>query len=409
MKNSAPMKNTQILISGCSIAGLTCAYWLRRYGFTVTVVDIADAPRLGGQAVDLRGAGRTVIDRMVLLDEVRQRALDQKGIAWVDERDRIRASMAADAFAGEGFVSEIEVLRGDLVELLHAAVRGAEFLFGETISELTQDGDGVDVAFRSGRRRRYDYVIGADGLHSRVRGLAFAAEADSVEPLGIAIAWFTAPAMTADECWYRNFNHRGGLAASIRPGRHPGESKAALSVRLRSGETVVQSRHDRQGQLALLRQRFAGSGWHTEQLLAAADAEDFAFDELGQVKLSRWWKDRCALIGDAAAAPSPLTGLGTSVALVGAYVLAGQLARCADVADAGRTYDRLVRPYVAEAQKLPGGGAGFAPMSRAGIWLMRTSMRLAGAWPVRGFLERQFAKSTDIDLPDYSDCCVVDG
>lgn len=404
------MKSRHILISGCSIAGLTCAYWLRRYGFTVTIVEIAEAPRSGGQAVDLRGAGRTVIERMGLLDEARMRSLDQEGIAWVDEHGRIRASMAADAFGGEGFVSEIEILRGDLVELLQASVDGVDCLFDDSIVELSQDAEGVDVVFLSGRRQRFDYVIGADGLHSTVRSLAFAEEADVVEPLGLCIAWFAAPAFADCQGWYHNYNRRGGLAASIRPGRRPGESKAALSFRVRSGEGAGIDRHDRQGQLALLRERFDGAGWHTEDLLpAASNAEDFAFDELGQVRMDRWWQDRCALIGDAAAAPSPLSGLGTSVALVGAYVLAGQLARCHDPRLAGRIYDRLVRPYAVESQELPGGGAGFAPRSDLGIWLMRTSMRLAGRWPLRDLLARQFAKSADIVLPDYSDCRVVDG
>lgn len=393
----------QVLISGASIAGLASAYWLSRHGFAVTIVEIAPEPRPGGQAVDLRGAGRTVIERMGLLERARDISLDQAGISWVDERGRTRAAIRSEDFDGEGFISEVEILRGDLVDLLHRQIDDdVEFLFNDSVVELSQDAEGVDVVFRDTPSRRFDFVIGADGLHSAVRSLAFGPEEQFVKPLHLYTAWFTAPAFDELDDWYQMYNKEGGLVASIRPGRLPTESKASLSFRLRRGETIQYDRRNRTTQLTLLDERFAEAGWHTAQLLEAAhSALDFSFDSLGQVSLERWWNGRVALIGDAAACPSPLSGLGTSVALVGAYVLAGELASGAEHATAFETYDRTVRPYAESAQTLAGGTGGFAPMNALSIRLVQASMAWATRWPLRGFMEKQFSKSTEIELSHY--------
>ena len=398
------MNEQRVLISGASIAGLACAYWLRENGFSVTIVEIARRPRPGGQAVDLRGAGRTVIDRMGLLDDARMTALNQAGMSWVDAHGKTRAVMSADAFGGEGFISEIEVLRGDLVDLLyHQLGDGVEWIFNDTVVELGQDADGVAVTFRGNGPRRFEIVVGADGLHSAVRSAAFGQEKDFVHPLGLYTAWFTAPAFEGLGNWYQLYNHPGGLVASIRPGRRPNESKGALSFRTRPGEMVHYYRHDRPSQISLLEDRFAGAGWHTPQLLdAARSAADFSFDAMGRVELSHWWNGRIALIGDAAACPTPLSGLGTSVALVSAYVLAGELGERADHAAAFAAYDRIVRPYAEGAQQLAGGPGGYAPMTAPAIRFMQASMSWATRWPMRSFMEKQFSKSTDIDLPTYT-------
>lgn len=306
--------------------------------------------------------------------------------------------------SGEGFISEIEILRGDLVDLLYQQLGdGIEWIFNDTITELAQSSNYVNVTFRGARPQRFDFVIGADGLHSAVRTAAFGREEDFVHPLGLYTAWFTAPAFEELDNWYQLYNHTGGLVASIRPGSQPSESKAALSFRTRPGERVGHDRRDRASQIALLEDRFGGVGWHVPRLLEAArSASDFSFDEMGKVQLSRWWNGRIALIGDAAACPTPLSGLGTSVALVGAYVLAGELGDGSDHAAAFAAYDRLVRPYVEGAQQLAGGPGGYAPMTALAIRFMQASMSWATRWPMRGFMEKQFSKASDIDLPDYT-------
>jgi len=174
------MQNRDVLISGASIAGPALAYWLHQRGFGVTVVERAPAPRPGGQTVDLRGAGRTVVERMHLMDAVRALCVDQAGIAFVDGNGRVRARMRADLFGGEGIVSEIEILRGDLCQVLYdTTVTTTEYLFDDTITALEQGEDGVTVNFESAPTRRFGLVVGADGLHSITRALAFGPETES--------------------------------------------------------------------------------------------------------------------------------------------------------------------------------------------------------------------------------------
>ena len=179
--------NTNVLISGASIAGPALAYWLAERGFTPTVVERAPAPRPGGQTVDLRGAGRTVVDRMGLMSRVREVSLDQKGFGLVDAEGRIKATVPEDAFGGEGIVSEIEILRGDLAEVLYrASLPRTEYLFDDTITGIRQEDDGVVVWFEKAPPRKFGYVLGADGLHSAVRKHAFGPEEDYVQQIGRA-------------------------------------------------------------------------------------------------------------------------------------------------------------------------------------------------------------------------------
>ena len=404
------MENKDILISGASIAGPALAYWLRANGFNPTVVERAPAPRPGGQTVDLRGAGRTVIQRMGLMDRARELSLDQRGIAWVNGRGRIGARMPTDLFGGEGIVSEIEILRGDLGQLLYEASRpGTEYLFDDTITGLDQDRGGVTVSFENSAPRRFGLVVGADGLHSVVRALAFGPEPSCVEPIGCYTAWFTAPADIDLDGWFLMHRAPGGRVASARPGRRPGEIKAGLSFR---SPPIEYDRRDIDGQQDLLAERFAEVGWAVPQLLAAMrNASDFFFDSMGQVRLDHWSAGRAALIGDAGYCPTPLTGLGTSLALVGAYVLAGELAAAGgDHRTAFPRYEQIIRSYVTESQKLPPGGpAGYAPKSRAVIALSNTSMRMMNHWPVRPLIARQFAKADRIDLPDYQGARATSG
>ncbi|MGW0228545.1 FAD-dependent monooxygenase [Actinopolymorpha singaporensis] len=397
------MSNRTVLVSGAGVAGPAAAYWLRRTGYSPTVVERAPAPRPGGQAVDLRGAGRTVITRMGLMEQARALGLDQRGLALVDKRGRITARMPADSFGGEGIVSEIEILRGDLAELLYDyTLPDTEYLFDDTITDLRQDGDGVLVTFERAEPRRFDLVVGADGLHSTVRALAFGPEERYVRPLGCYTAWFTAPQDFALDGWYLMHNAPGGLVASARPGRLPGEVKAGLSFR---SQPLSYDRRDVRSQQDVIAARFARVGWEVPRLLAGMrTSTDFAFDSIGQVHLDHWSRGRVVLLGDAGYCPTPLTGLGTSVALVGAYVLAGELAAAGgDHVAAFARYEDRIRPYVRSAQELPPGGvSGYAPMSAPAIWARGLSMRWMTRWPMRPLIARQFAKAADIELPEYA-------
>jgi 2-polyprenyl-6-methoxyphenol hydroxylase-like FAD-dependent oxidoreductase len=395
------MTTRSVLISGGGIAGPALAHWMTRRGFAVTVVECAPVPRPGGQAVDLRGAARTVAERMGLLGDIRAVGLEQRGIAWVRADGSIAARMAADAFGGEGIVSEIEVLRGDLAGVLYDATRtGTEYVFGDSVTALHDDGDGVTVTFQHSTPRRFDLVVGADGTHSAVRSLAFGPETECTEPLGCYTSWFTAPAEFDLDGWFLMYNVSGGLVASVRPGRVPGEHKVGLSFR---AAPITYDRADVAAQKALVAERFAGLGWRVPRLVAAMHAaDDFVLDSMAQVHLPTWSRGRVVLLGDAAWCPSPLSGLGTSLALVGAYVLAGELAAAATPAEAFRRYEQVLRSYVGGAQKLPPGGvSGFAPMRALDIRLRMASMRLMTRRPFAQLIAKQFDKAGDLVLPDY--------
>ncbi|OKJ05648.1 FAD-dependent monooxygenase [Kitasatospora sp. CB01950] len=404
------IENADILVSGGGIAGPTLAYWLRRSGFRPVVVERAPAPRPGGQTVDLRGAGRTVIDRMGLLDQVRQVAVDQRGLALVDRNGKHLAELPTEAFGGEGIVSDLEILRDDLAAVLHRATADdVEYLFDDTVTSLREDADGVHVTFENAPPRRFDLVVGADGLHSTVRRLAFGPESELVSPLGCYTAWFTARTDLDLDGWFLMYNAPGGLVASARPGRLPGEVKAGFSFR--SGP-LAHDRRDLAAQQRLLTDRFTGRGWECDRLLAAmADADDFYFESLGQVRLDSCARGRIALIGDAACCPSPLTGLGTSLALVGAYLLAGELASArGDFTTAFARFQQQMKPYAAKAQELPPGGvAGYAPNRRTMITLRAASMRWMTRRPFRTLMEAQAAKAGDVELPDYTAASAAHG
>ncbi|MGW4378719.1 FAD-dependent monooxygenase [Kitasatospora sp. NPDC004531] len=404
------MKNADILVSGGGIAGPTLAYWLRKAGFRPVVVERAPAPRPGGQSVDLRGAGRTVVERMGLLDQVRQVAVEQRGLALVDRNGRRIAELPTELFGGEGIVSDLEVLRDDLAGVLYRATADdVEYLFDDTVTAMREDADGVHVAFEKAPPRRFDLVVGADGLHSAVRRLAFGPESELVSPLGCYTAWFTARTDLDLDGWFLMYNAPGGLVASARPGRLPGEVKAGFSFR--SGP-LTHDRRDRAAQQRLLADRFTGRGWECDRLLAAmADADDFFLESLGQVRLDGHTRGRVALIGDAACCPTPLTGLGTSLALVGAYLLAGELATArGDFTTAFARYQQRMKPYAAKAQELPPGGvAGYAPNHRAMIALRAASMRWMTRRPFRTLMEAQAAKAGDVELPDYARVSATQG
>ncbi|MER6318629.1 FAD-dependent monooxygenase [Streptomyces sp. NPDC001581] len=396
------MPNNEVLICGAGIAGPALAYWLRTAGFAVTIVERAPVPRPGGQTVDLRGAGRTVIERMGLMDRARAECVDQRGLALVDTAGRTTARLPADSFGGEGIVSEIEILRGDLARLLYeATLPDTEYLFDDTVTGIDQDADAVTVTFEKAAPRRFALVVGADGPHSVVRALSFGPERDFVHPIDLYTTWFTVLDDLDLDGWFLMHNAPGGLVVSARPGRLPGEIKAGFSFR---SPPLAYDRRDVAAQQELVARRFAHVGWETPRLLRGMHAaSDFFFDSMGQVRLDSWSRGRVALLGDAGYCATPLTGLGTSLALVGAYVLAGELAAAeGDHAVAFRRYDTVMRPYVSQAQQLPpGGAAGYAPSGRLGIRLRDLSMRSMTRWPMRNVFAAQFAKAGDIALPEY--------
>lgn len=395
-----------VLVSGAGVAGPALAFWLSGSGYRVVVVEAAPGVRPGGQTVDLRGAGADVVERMGLLGEMTQRALFQRGVAWVRSDGSWRAEMPVEAFDGNGVVSKLEILRGDLVEVLYAATRDrAEYRFGTRITELAARDDGVDATLTDGSSLRADLVVGADGPHSAVRRLTFGPEEQFFTPLGGYHAWFTAPDHVGLDGWYLMYQAPPGLNASMRPSHDPAIAKAGLAFR---SEPLTYDRRDLDAQRRILVERMAGAGWCTDALLAAAaEADDFYFDAFGQVRMDTWSRGRVTLVGDAGYCASPLSGMGTSLALVGAYLLAGELgpapSECGEhVERALAGYETRMRPYVDRCQDLPAGIDGYAPKSHADIAITAQVMKWMQRWPFRDVAARKYFTTADsIDLPDY--------
>ncbi|KAB2387813.1 FAD-dependent monooxygenase [Actinomadura montaniterrae] len=394
--------NTNVLISGAGIAGLTLAFWLRRHGFAPTVVERAPAIRAGGYKVDVRGAALTVAERMGLLDELRARRTGVRSGTVVNAAGKRVASMDGDTFGGRVH-GDAEVLRGDLHRLLFERT-DAEYLFGDSITGLTQTADGVEVAFDSGLVRTFDLVIGADGLHSATRALAFGPEERFVRDLGHRIAIFGVPnhlGLDREEVTYIGPG-RTTLAYSV-----DGDADAKAMFLFRSEEADVP--RGRAAQEQALAAAYAGEGWEVPRLLdGMAAAPDFYFDAVAQVRMDGWSSGRVALLGDAAYCASPASGQGTSLALVGAYVLAGELAAAGGDHEAGfAAYEREMRPFAERNQEL--GPANLKRMVMRTAGAVRMSMAMLGLMGRMPGRERIMAKviapihaaATAIALKEY--------
>jgi 2-polyprenyl-6-methoxyphenol hydroxylase-like FAD-dependent oxidoreductase len=396
------VKGSDILISGAGIAGPALAYWLRRHGFQPTVVERAPAIRPGGQAIDLRGAAREVAARMGLLDEVRRAHTGTRGMAYVDADNRRLAGMSADLLGDSGgAIAEVEILRSDLARILAGATRDVEYVFDDAITEIAQGEDGVKVSFERGTARSFDLVVGADGLHSGVRALAFGPESPLVRDLGGYVAIFTTASRLDLDGW-ELLHSAPGRTAGLYPVRGTDEAKAMLYF---ASPPLGYDRHDLDQQRRLVAEAFAGQAWEVPRLLEAMwQAPDFYFDRICQVHMDRWSRGRVALVGDAAYCPSPLAGVGTSLALVGAYVLAGELAAAGgDHRTAFARYERELRGYVERGQRLAkGNAAGLLPRSRAQIRVRNQLIRMLPYLPWRGLVAGGVQRAANaITLRDY--------
>jgi 2-polyprenyl-6-methoxyphenol hydroxylase-like FAD-dependent oxidoreductase len=360
---------TEVLISGASIAGTTLAYWLGQHNFSATVVERHPGLRPGGQAIDVRGPALTVLERMGLLEAAADRKTRIQGSSVVD-RDGNELSRDTESTPTGGPIDnpDIELLRDDLVELLHeATLPRTEYLFGDSIATLDNRGPGVDVTFESGSTRTFDLVIGADGLHSNVRTLVFGPEDRFIKRLGTHAAIFTVPNFLDLDYW-QMWHYGDSTMAGVYSARNNTEARAMLGF---MDDELRLDYRDTEAQFAEVEQRMSDDGWVRPQLLQyMRNAPDFYFDEMAQIVLDHWSIGRVALVGDAAYCCSPLSGQGTSVALLGAYILAGELKRATqrDWVDHGlafanyfkRFHGYIVRTQFLATDNIPGG----APISQ---------------------------------------------
>jgi 2-polyprenyl-6-methoxyphenol hydroxylase-like FAD-dependent oxidoreductase len=358
-----------VLISGAGIAGPALAHQLHRVGYAPTVVERAPALRAGGQAVDVRGVALDVVERMGLLEPLRRVRTRMRGMSMVDQ-DGVEVMRSTEVALSSGRLDsdDIEVLRDDLVELLHERTRAeVDYVFGDSITALEPGPDGVRARFAHAAPATFDLVVGADGLHSTVRALAFGPEREFVHHLGAHVGVFTAPNFLDLDRW-QVWLRGEGVGYAVYSARDNTEIRVNLGFE--SGPLDF-DRRDPDAARALLAERLAGVGWETPRLLEAMwAADDFYFDAMAQVRMPTWSAGRVVLLGDAGYCPSPLSGQGTSLALVGAHVLADSLAEAGGDHEVGfARYEQRMRRFVALNQALatenPGGPASEESAERA--------------------------------------------
>jgi 2-polyprenyl-6-methoxyphenol hydroxylase-like FAD-dependent oxidoreductase len=370
------VQSRNILISGAGIAGPTLAYWLLHHGFTPTLVERAPAPRTGGYMIDFWGIGYDVAERMGLLPALRQDGYRLDEVRLVDASGKRVAGFDAQLFQTASNHRFVSLLRGDLAQRIYELVDGKiETIFSDSITALEEKLSGVTVSFERAPPRRFDLVIGADGLHSRVRSLAFGDDARFERFLGYYAAAFTVNAYPhRDEGAYVSYSapKRQVARYALRGGR-----TAFLFVFARDERLAIDA-HDVAAQKTVVRSVFSDQGWECQEILSAMDSsDDLYFDAVAQTHMPDWSYGRIALLGDAAYCPSLLAGQGSAFAMAGAYVLARALAASTDYADAFAEYQRQFKPFIDAKQRAARRfGSWFAPRSRLGVRLRNLTTNL---------------------------------
>jgi len=377
------MSELRVLISGASIAGPALAYWLVRAGCKVTVVERAPTLRSAGQGVDVRDAARDVIKRMGIFDRIRDKSSHEEGLECVYSNNRCFARFGVDKSGkGESITSDVEILRGELVEILFDVTKdNVSYIFGDMIESLEETDKEVNVHFSNGTpTTAFDLVVAADGIGSKTRGIAFEDGSSHFRSLHSYVSYFSIPPSDTDTMWSRVHWAEGGRNMLLRPD-NVGRTRAflALTAYEKSDERLVRlkkaSKESISAQKALVQELFQDADWEISRILKGMhESEDFYMQEVGQVRLNRWSSGRVTVVGDAGYAPSPYTGMGTSIAFIGAYVLAGEISRQPNnISAALESYERVLRPYVESIQKLPPGIPWIVnPQSKLAIKVLET-------------------------------------
>ncbi|MCV7377793.1 FAD-dependent oxidoreductase [Mycobacterium alsense] len=397
----------RILVSGASIAGPVLAYWLARRGFEVTVVERAPGLRkTGGHAVDLFRPAMEISAKMGVLPRIEELATGTDRLTMHREGRPRPTEIDLTKLVGIASDRHVEIMRDDLSEIYYDAARDdVEYVFGDSITAIEYDGQ---VTFEHSPARRFDVIVGADGLHSNVRRLTFGPEADLTRFLGGYLAVVSAPQGLANPGEVTG--HIGvGRIAAIYTADHLDDARAVFMFR--SNEPLDYDHRDTVRQKELLRGTFAGMHSQVDRWLEEiADTRAFYFDAISQLRMDRWSRRRVTLVGDAGYCPGPAVGGSTSLAVLGAYVLAGELARAdGDHLRAFAAYELQMRGPVHLSRSFARGVArGLIPGSRAAVWALTRGVRLVSLMP--GSLSRTLAKLNtrgvrmhdSMPVPDYS-------
>ncbi|SKT78209.1 monooxygenase FAD-binding protein [Mycobacteroides abscessus subsp. massiliense] len=343
----------RILVSGAGMAGLAAGVNFGAAGHEVTIVERAQHLRVNGSPIDIRGDSLTVAQQMDVLDEIRARQVDMTARTCFVDADGNRVADLPVADINDS-PDDTEIPREDLADVLRNALGpSVALIFGESVTELHDDGRGVDARFASGQQARYDIVVGADGLHSATRRLVFGPEHQYLRHLG----FYTALASLPD---YREaggpnpiYNFPRCMAGIV------AYRDVALAVLTFRSSWIDYDYHDLDAQKRILTDHLGGHGqWRVPELLSAACRDpELYFDSMSQIHMPAWHRGRVVLVGDAAHCASPLSGRGTSLAITGTWLLTKALTENADNLDAAfAQYEHDQRPHVTYAQGTAGAG-----------------------------------------------------
>ncbi|MFD6437635.1 FAD-dependent monooxygenase [Streptomyces venezuelae] len=401
----------RILVAGGGVAGQALAFWLTRGGHRVTVVERFPALRDSGAQVDLRGQGIEAVERMGLLETVRDQLVDEAGVAFVDSRGKPKATLMANT-SGKGrqsLTSEYEIMRGDLVRILHdAAEDGTEYVFGKSVDGFDPYEGHVTAHFSDGTSGEYDLLIGADGQGSRIRRALLPEGSDPYWRVGIHMAYWFVPRTASDTNIRDTYMVPGGRQI-MRRSHNATETQVYFVLREDSAEASAIHRAPVERQRTFWADRFRDAGWQTERFVEGmGDSPFFYSQEIAQVRTDTWSKGRVVLAGDAAHCASPYSGMGVSGGLVGAYVLAGEINRHADdLPTALANYDRVLRPFVdaIQAEVNPRVLRVGLPMNKHAISAFQNVTALACFLRIPDLVARFAAgdRGGDWRLPTYAD------
>lgn len=339
----------KILVTGAGVGGPAVCYWLKRFGFSPVLIERSPKIRKGGQGLDIRGVAIDIVKRMGIYEKICNMRTQVELGRYVDAKGNILHEEKGERFAfrqGE----DVEINRGDLVEILIQAIEGVPCHFNQWIDSIKQSDNDVEVQFKDGRTEHYDLVIGADGLHSKTRCMVFNDDEYKLTNLGLYFSVFSIPN-------YLNLNHTevqfeaNQKLISLTSDKNPKMAEAAFCFRT---QNVLNNIRDENKQQRFLRDTFQDFGWETSKILKLmSDSDNFYFDSVTQVEMKSWTKGRVALLGDAGYSASPISGQGNNLTLVGAYVFAGELKQAdGNYHRAFNRYNELLHPFVEANQKL---------------------------------------------------------